>query len=316
MSLFEKRLPGKLFPFDASDHNAMLDAALMVRRGERPFPELPIEPRNVSLCLVRNDSGADRDQFAVLGLNGPIITAADDLAEFKSLVTFKGITPVAGTHEGKYCVLLEPLASGKIGSAAIAGVVPVRLTGTQQDWAEIANGVTTLASGSSGSARVLYQESGTSQRWALVRIAEKVATSSTTFSGARLANSATTSAAQFSTVDYDLSGSALFDTASYLDTTNNRFNISSDGYYHVGFSSINLAGTLDGYAFAQVLDSVSQIICSVTHWVPNGWDAHLAASGIFKVTSGSPSWVKIQVRHSKAETINFIGGIIWIYKVG
>lgn len=127
-----------------------------------------------TIAKVRNDSGVALSRFDVVGLGAPIISPTDNLAEFKRQPTFKIVKPVAGTHEDKYAVLLEPLASGSIGAAALPGiVVPVRLTGTDVGLAEIADGVTTFAASNGGSARVLWADSGSSERWALVRLGGK-----------------------------------------------------------------------------------------------------------------------------------------------
>jgi hypothetical protein len=84
------------------------------------------------------------------------------------------VTPTAG-DEGRFAVLLEPLANGKIGWAAVGGVVPVKLAvegASLYDHAEISPGTCTeLANVADGSAQVLWAEpTGGAVRWAVVRL--------------------------------------------------------------------------------------------------------------------------------------------------
>ena len=125
--------------------------------------------RQTGIVKVRNSSGSDQPRYAVLGITGPIITAAANLDEFKRQVTLDGVTPLASTHKGKFCVLLEPLQSGAIGKGQVAGAVQAQLTGADVGFAEIADGVaTSLQADAAGSARVLWAEAGSGTRQALV----------------------------------------------------------------------------------------------------------------------------------------------------
>jgi hypothetical protein len=118
-------------------------------------------------------------RFSIVGLSAPLITPADNLDEFKRQITFGGVTPTRTGHNGRFAVLLEPLASGAIGMAVAAGVVAVRLLVNPlqlYDYAEVINGATGLLRNvPAGPARVLWIESGSpveNQRWAVIRIDE------------------------------------------------------------------------------------------------------------------------------------------------
>src|SRR5262245_10332354 len=87
-----------------------------------------VAARSPTVVKVRTSSGADRAQFEVLGLAGPLVTPASRLASFREQVTFDGVLPAAG-HAGKFAVLLEPVPQGGIGRAVVAGVVQVQLKG-------------------------------------------------------------------------------------------------------------------------------------------------------------------------------------------
>ncbi len=173
--LFDNVYPGQPLVIPAQVWNAMLDAALANRYGDKQKPgELP-RGRSPGIIRIRNDSGAAVDRFGVLGLNGPLFTATDNLAEFQRVGAFSGVTPVPGTHEGKFAILQEPLGIGAIGSAMVSGITPVQITvsGALAAFAEIAATSATLANGATGSARVLSDATGSgSPRWAIVRIGE------------------------------------------------------------------------------------------------------------------------------------------------
>jgi hypothetical protein len=125
-----------------------------------------------TICYVRNDTAFSCDAFTVLGLNGPVITRADNDVEFRNSITFKGITPDSDDHEGKYCILQEPIKSGKIGRAVFAGVTwaQLNITAEADEYAEIADGVrSSIKTGATGSAKILYKEAGTgTNKWGLV----------------------------------------------------------------------------------------------------------------------------------------------------
>jgi len=87
-------------------------------------------------------------------------------------VAVKCVTPAAG-HTGSFVVLLEPIIDGEIGRAVVSGVTPVKVDVADEAhaYADIAVGQAGyLASGESGSALILWKETGTGQKWALVKI--------------------------------------------------------------------------------------------------------------------------------------------------
>ncbi len=178
---FKKVQPGQRLEVTAEAFNAFLDAARAVREHKVFGTDASQFFRQSGIVKVKNTSGADQGRFAVLGVTEPIILPADNLDEFKRQVTFEGTVPVKNVHKGKFAVVLEPIAAGKIGLAVIAGVVPVRLQvdpGQLYDCAEIINGDTQkLQNLPHGSARVLWvQQPDPSDpttvylRWAVVRL--------------------------------------------------------------------------------------------------------------------------------------------------
>jgi len=138
---------GQKLVIPAAAYNSFIDAAVDYRRrtahiGQQSQPSF----RQGNIVLVRNDSGSNQNRLAVLGIDTPIIDPASNDSEFKNRVALSCVTPAENTHEGKFVILAEPLASGKIGRAYAAGVCPVQIDVPDEDheypFAEIADGVT------------------------------------------------------------------------------------------------------------------------------------------------------------------------------
>ena len=165
---------GEPLAIPAQAYNAFIDAATDFRNrtastGRHATPST----RQADIVLVRNDSGAPQDQFAVLGIDTPVIDPADNESEFTSRVVLSCVTPAVDTHEGRFVILAEPLAGGMMGRAYIAGVCPVQVNVSDEahTFATIIDAdATQLASATSGSAQILWKESGTGTKWAIVRI--------------------------------------------------------------------------------------------------------------------------------------------------
>ena len=87
-------------------HDKGIDLGREVSRGRRP---------GGNVVPVRNDSGADQDRFAVLGIDVPIFGPGDNLQEFQNRPAFKGIAPAAADHLGRFVILLGPAKKGTAG---------------------------------------------------------------------------------------------------------------------------------------------------------------------------------------------------------
>ncbi|HET6494184.1 MAG TPA: hypothetical protein VFH61_02330 [Thermoleophilia bacterium] len=123
------------------------------------------------IVLVRNDTGATRARFDILGVDGVIVTPTNDLAEFQQRVALLGGTPATATDLGRFVVLLEPLLSTEIGRAVVSGVVTctVNMVSASHGFADVTNAQAGyLTSGFTGSSRILYAEAGTGQKKAVV----------------------------------------------------------------------------------------------------------------------------------------------------
>lgn len=120
---------------------------------------------------IRNNSGSDCNAFDVLGIDGSFYDPATQLSDFKQGdPILKGITPTTAAHTGKFAILMEPIADGFIGQACIFGVCQVQINVVSADdqYADVKNSSKILQSAATGSARILYKQSGTGTKWAIV----------------------------------------------------------------------------------------------------------------------------------------------------
>jgi hypothetical protein len=126
---------------------------------------------------VRNKSGADQDQFAVLGLADTVIEPSDNEQEFRSRIAFDVKKPDAvdtshADHEMKYVILQEPIKNNTLGLAMVHGTTPVKLDVEyeEDDYASFKENETgLLVTGYVGTARILWKEPGTGEKWAIVQ---------------------------------------------------------------------------------------------------------------------------------------------------
>ncbi len=124
---------------------------------------------STGIVTVRNTSGADQDRFAVMGLSGIVIPPADNELEFQSRPAFDVVVPTED-HSDSFVILTEPVAAGRLARAMVAGVTPVKLDVQSEDdqYAVAKAGETAHLETGSGSARILWKESGTGLKWGVV----------------------------------------------------------------------------------------------------------------------------------------------------
>ena len=163
-------------PISAAAWNAIVDGLRgsnerIAQVGKRPGENSLFWQR--SIVQMRNSSSGDRSQFDVLGISGSIFTAGDTAyLEFPRL---EGVAPVAGTHEGKFAILLEPVNHLAVARAVVAGVTIAQVDMIREgdQWADIDDGECGHLESrpDPGSAWILTVETGTGVKWAIVRIA-------------------------------------------------------------------------------------------------------------------------------------------------
>ena len=173
MADLRKVKPGDPLKVPAATFNAFVDAAVDFQRRQRDQGGGDLRTRSdLGIVAIKNNTGADVGRFGVLGIDSPIFTPDDNLDSFSNRVALVGVTPTVATHTGRFAILLEPIASGKIGQAAVAGVCPVQINmaSATDGFADVKDSDSTvLASGTFGAATILWKATGTGVQWAIVR---------------------------------------------------------------------------------------------------------------------------------------------------
>lgn len=166
-----------------SDHlradtwNAFVDTANGFRSVVNVGPGATGTPREkpAATILVRNDSALQRDRGEILAIGEPLVLPSVNSRTFAQRIGFSGNVPSASDH-GKFAILEEPIAPGKLGFAVIAGVVATTVE-ISHDWltrADITPGFASkLTAKPNGTAEILWIESGTGTKNALVRLAAR-----------------------------------------------------------------------------------------------------------------------------------------------
>lgn len=168
---YRKVQRGEKLRISARAYNGLLD---LLREGDAGGSgKAEGKTRQTGIVPVKNASDANLGRFAVLGIDGPLFTPDENSDFFQRAAALRGIKPTQALHAGKFFVLAEPIAAGGVGRAYVAGVFPalVNVTDAGHGFADVAdNSSDYLASASAGAAQVLWKESGTGVKLALVRI--------------------------------------------------------------------------------------------------------------------------------------------------
>jgi hypothetical protein len=173
---------GERFRPSARAWNALMKLAQAYEGGGMdPTGMSALGLSNPAPVLVRNDSGADRDEFEVLGIDGALVLPSDGdmpASQFKTVLAVKGVTPVDPDHLGRFVILAGPVKAGAIGRGYLAGACPAKIDVPDEDverpFAEIDDGVSgSLKAVRCGSAGILWREGGTGVQWAIVRLGKR-----------------------------------------------------------------------------------------------------------------------------------------------
>ena len=171
----ERKQAGDPLVFPADAYNAFADTAEAHQQGTLDAENLPAaEPpqQQSGVIWVKNGTGNDRGRFDVVGLSTPIVQPSENLDEFKRQVTFAGVSPALPTHLHQFAVLQDAVPDGEIGRAVVSGVTAVQVDVQHEGdtTAGVADGTfASLKSGLPGAA-ILWKESGTGTKWAIVRL--------------------------------------------------------------------------------------------------------------------------------------------------
>lgn len=171
---FRKVRPGEPLRIPARAYNAFVDVAVSLRNGQADVSvDAAGASRQHGVVPVRNDSGADLEQFHVLAIDGPLFLPDDEGEQaFQNTVALKCIKPREDTPPGQFVVARGPVKDGAIGLCVVHGVTPVRILVEDEDhaFADLKADETVLASAASGGTAILWKEDGTGEKWAVVEI--------------------------------------------------------------------------------------------------------------------------------------------------
>jgi len=178
---FAKVRPGQPIKLAAQAWNSVIDqVTIRPRFGASPSLSPPINFQ----VRCRNATTGDVPRWGVLQITGILETPTGATGAYStgpqtagtmSFLSYPGVVGVTPTSAAgaKFVVATEPIEAGKVGMAAIDGVVQVKLdvVAAGDDFAGVKPGsVGHLQTGESGDSLVLWKEAGTGVKWGLVRI--------------------------------------------------------------------------------------------------------------------------------------------------
>lgn len=147
--------------------NEVLD---LLERGRGPGPGPASMFLNTVRCLVKNNTGADLPRFGVVGIGDPLILPSDNEAEFLKHMAFSGELAENGDFDLKWGLTVAPIINQEIGVVIVQGLAFCKIDtdGATEAGPADDGDVEALTSSSCGLARVLWRESGSGNKWAIV----------------------------------------------------------------------------------------------------------------------------------------------------
>lgn len=137
-------------------------------------------PKPYTPILAQNSTATVVNRWGVLSVAGVVFTPSgatgNATQQFQDQPVLSGGLPTGGSA---FVVAVEPIAAGKIGRVAVAGVVQAKvfISDAGHGFAKARNGdMTQLDSAPNGDVQILWKESGTGAgKWAIVRFGTEAA---------------------------------------------------------------------------------------------------------------------------------------------
>lgn len=171
---FKKARPGDRLSIPATTWNKLVDVAKAADQDRlSALVRSLMSNADRDIIKIKNNSGADVDRFAVLGLSGPLFLPTDNETAFKNREALEAVKPDILVHKGKFVICLEPIADGAYGRAQVSGIAITKVKIVNDgSFAEIEDKETKLAiDGEKGSAAVLWKETSSGDDvWAIVKL--------------------------------------------------------------------------------------------------------------------------------------------------
>ncbi len=118
----------------------------------------------------KNTSGGDLARFAALAIDSVFPDPSDNAVTFANGPILRGITPTASTDPGNFCVLLAPAKDDVIVRACASGVCVAKVNINDADDTTCGVDATTVLQSGKQGAQILWKESGTGEKWAVIRV--------------------------------------------------------------------------------------------------------------------------------------------------
>lgn len=176
------------------------------------------DSQTIAWCY--NATGYNLLHGQIVGIDfdtNPIDPAYDGWHE---VMLVRGETPTTATHSGSFGVCLEPIPSGEYGPVVIGGACRCRLsvTSASDTYAEVTNNsVSYLTTSTTGTAKILYKQTGTGEKWGIVRLGHGAATTPTIYTATTSSLSVTISTEEQHDIT-SLTSSSNFSLASGIIT--------------------------------------------------------------------------------------------------
>jgi hypothetical protein len=173
--------PGDPLKIAARDWNVLEGVAERARRNQLGIAAASSFTGGPAGAVVpiKNATGSTVSRYHAVGLGDPLVFYTDNAQTFLNEFAFSGET-MSSSYAGQYAIMQETVANGKIGMGLIDGVSVAAINvGDAGDTTVDADpsGGTRLISGTTGGGQILYKESGTGDKWAIVRAGINVAES-------------------------------------------------------------------------------------------------------------------------------------------
>lgn len=153
----------------ARTYNEMVD--FLNRGGHRAGGNVPEfdNSNQHSIISVRNNTAGNLAPYDLVVASAPTFTPTANLRAFQETSTIDVVAPTS-TSRGSFFVMLTPCKPGQIAFAMVSGVtcVKINIVHSAHDRADLTT-LANLVSGFAGSAEILWKESGTGVKWAIIR---------------------------------------------------------------------------------------------------------------------------------------------------
>lgn len=169
-------------PIKAADFNALVAAMQATLRTSMrsgvldgmggAVGNVAINDQSQTIVYAKNAGGATLNRWDAVVLSAPVVAPSSDAAEFAYRVIFTGAKPTSDDADQWVGVCLEEIAVGGFGRVVALGITPAKMqvVASGDRWARTHASNARLTGGRSGQARILWKESGTGEKWALLML--------------------------------------------------------------------------------------------------------------------------------------------------